>query len=59
MLEIIRIFLECEVRIENPSEGHCLASQKLCRVMPKSDPEVRIILSAPNNHDRFFFLHII
>ena len=29
----------------------------LCRVMPNSEPERRIFLSAPNNHDRFFFLH--
>ena len=26
-------------------------------VMPNSDPEGRIFLSVPNNHDRFFFLH--
>ena len=26
--------------------------------MPNSDPERQIFLSAPNNHDRFFFLHI-
>ena len=25
--------------------------------MPNSDPEGRIFLSAPNSHDRFFFLH--
>ena len=25
--------------------------------MPSSDSEGRIFLSAPNNHDRFFFLH--
>ena len=30
---------------------------KLCRVMPNTDPEGRIFLSAWNNHDRFFFLH--
>ena len=30
---------------------------RLCRVMPNSDPEGRIFISAPNNHDRFFFLH--
>ena len=32
---------------------------RLCRVMPNSDPEWRIFLSAPNNHDRFFFLHTL
>ena len=26
-------------------------------MMPNSDPEWRIFLYAPNNHDRFFFLH--
>ena len=26
-------------------------------MMPHSDPEGLIFLSAPNNHDRFFFLH--
>ena len=26
-------------------------------MMPNSDPEGRIFLSAPNSHDRFFFLH--
>ena len=26
-------------------------------MMPNSDPEVWIFLSASNNHDRFFFLH--
>ena len=37
---------------KNASEDHCL-----CRVMPNSDPEGPIFLSAPNNHDIFFFLH--
>ena len=31
---------------------------ELCRVMPNTDPEGRIFLSAPNNHDRVFLLHI-
>ena len=26
-------------------------------MMLNSDPEGRIFLSVPNNHDRFFFLH--
>ena len=30
---------------------------RLCWVMPNNDPKWRIFLSAPNNHDRFFFLH--
>ena len=28
-------------------------------MMPNSDPEGRIFLSVPNNHDRFFFLHTL
>ena len=31
---------------------------RLCRLMQYSDPEGQIFLSAPNNHDRFFFWHI-
>ena len=30
---------------------------RICRVMPNSDPMGLIFLSAPNNHDGFFFLH--
>ena len=60
---IISIFHVCE----DLSEGRCLESRgfaewgirKFCWVMPNSDPEGRIFLSAPNNHDRFFFLHIL
>ena len=44
----IRIFHGCEVWIEK---------SRLCWVMPNSDPEGRIFLSAPNSCDRFFFLH--
>ena len=31
--------------------------RKICLRVTNSDPEGRIFLSAPNNHDRFFFLH--
>ena len=30
---------------------------RLCLEMPNSDPEGRIFLFVPNNHDRFIFLH--
>ena len=30
---------------------------RFCGVMPNSDHEEQICLSAPNNHDRLFFLH--
>ena len=53
----IRIFHECEVRIEKSVRGSLFGITRLCRVRPNSDPEGRIFLSAPNNHDRFFFLH--
>ena len=43
-----KIGVRCRYR--NPSEGHCLASRG-----SNSDPSGRIFLSAPNNHDRFFF----
>ena len=53
---IIRIFHGCEVRIEKSVRGS-LFGTRLCRVMSNGDPEGRIFLSSPNNHDRFFFLH--
>ena len=60
--KIIRIFHGfhgCEVRIEKSVRGSLFGITRLCRVMPNSDPEGRIFLSAPNNQDRFFFLHTI
>ena len=53
----IRIFHECEVRIEKSARGSLIGITRFRRVMPNSDPEGRIFLYAPNNHDRFFFLH--
>ena len=55
----IRIFYGCEVRIETLVRGSLFVITRLCRVMPSSDPEGRIFLSAPKNHDRFFFLHTL
>ena len=55
----IRIFHEYEVRIEKFFQGSLFGIMRLCRVMPNSDPAGRIFLSAPNNHDRFFFLHTL
>ena len=57
-INIIRIFHGCEVRIEKSIRGSMFDITRLCRVMPNSDPEGWIFLSAPNNYDRFFFLHI-
>ena len=54
---IIRIVHGCEVLVEKYVRGSLLGITRLCQVMPNSDPEGRIFLSAPNNHDRLFFLH--
>ena len=53
----IRIFHGCEVRTEKAVRGSLFDITRFCRVMPNSDPQGRIFLSVPNNHDRFFFLH--
>ena len=37
--------------------GSLFGITRLCWVMPNSDSEGPIFLSAPSNHDRFFFLH--
>ena len=57
-LENIRIFHGCEVRIEKSIRGSLFGITRLCRVMPNSDPEGRIFISALNSHGRLFFLHI-
>ena len=56
---IITIFHGCEVRIRKSVRGSLFGITRLCRVMLNSDPEGRIVLSAPNTHDRFFFLHTL
>ena len=57
LCEIIRIFHGCEVWIENSAWGSLFGIMRLCRVMPNSDPEGWLFLTAPEKHDRFFFLH--
>ena len=49
----------CEVLIETSVRVSLFGTTRLCREMQNStsDPEGRIFLSAPNNHDIFFFLH--
>ena len=42
--------------IKKSVQGSLFGITRLCLVMPNSDPEGQIFLSAPNNHDRFFFL---
>ena len=44
---IIRIFHECEVRIEKSARGSLFGIMRLCQVMPNSDPEGQIFLYAP------------
>ena len=55
----LRIFHGCEVRIEQSVRDSLFCITRLCRVMPNSDPDWRIFLSAPNNHDRLFFVHTV
>ena len=45
------------VQIEKSVPGSLFGITRLCWVMLNNDPEVQIFLSAPNNHDRLFFLH--
>ena len=46
-----------EVQKENFVRGSLFGITRLCRVKLNSDPKGRIFLSAPNNYDKFFFLH--
>ena len=41
--------------MEKSVRGSLFGITRLCRVIPNSDPEGRIFLSAPNNHDRFLY----
>ena len=50
----IRIFFGDEVWIE---KSVWVSLFDMCQVMPNSDPAGQIFLSAPNSHERFFFLH--
>ena len=54
--QIIRIYHECEGRIEisfpRITDGH----HEACRVMTNGDPEGRIFLSYPHTNNEFFFL---
>ena len=44
------------MRIEKSVWGSLYGITRLCRVISNTDPERRIFLSAPGNHDRYFFL---
>ena len=56
-VKIIRIFHGCEVWIEKSIQGSLFGITRLCLVMSNSDPKGWIFPAAPNNHDRFVFLH--
>ena len=53
---LIRIYRECEGRIEKSVPGIAVWHHEACQVMTNGDPEGRIFLSYPHTHDRFFFL---
>ena len=53
---MIRIYHECEGRIEKPVPRIAVPHHEACRVMTNGDPEGRIILSYPHTNNEFFFL---
>ena len=56
VLYYIRIYHECEGRIEKYVPRIADWHHKAWRVMTNSDPEVRIFLSYPHTNNEFFFL---
>ena len=48
----IRIYHECEGRIEKPIPRIAVWNHEACPVMANGDPEGRILLSYPHNIDR-------
>ena len=52
----IRIYHECEGRIEEFVPRFTIWHHEACRVMPNGDPEGQIFLSYPHKNNRFFFL---
>ena len=52
----IRIYHECEGRIEKSVPGIAVWHHEACRVMPKGDPEGQIFLSYLHTNNAFFFL---
>ena len=54
--KIIRIYHECEGRIEKSALRIADWHHEACRVMTNGDHEGWIFLSYPHTHDRFFFL---
>ena len=52
----IRIYTECEGRIEKSVPRITVWHHEACRVMTNGDPEGRIFLSYPHTNNRLFFL---
>ena len=53
---IIRIYHECEDRIEKSVLRIAVWHHEACRVMTNGDPEGQIFLSYPHRNNGFFFL---
>ena len=53
---IIRIYHECEGRIEKSVPRIAVWHHEACRVMTNGDPEEQIFLSYPHTNNGFFFL---
>ena len=53
---VIRIYHECEGRIEKSAPRIAVWHHEACRVMSNCDPEGRIFLSYPHTNNGFFFL---
>ena len=54
--DCIRIYHECEGRIEKPVRRITVWNHEACRVMTNGDPEEQIFLSYPHTNNRLFFL---
>ena len=52
----IRIYHECEGRIEKSAPRIAVWHHETCRVMTNGDPEGGIFLSYPHTNNGFFFL---
>ena len=53
---LIRIYHECEGRIENSVPRITVCHHEACQVMTNGDPEGQIFLSDPHTNNGFFFL---
>ena len=56
LLNIIRIYHECEGRIEKSVPKTAVWHHEACRVMTNGDTEGQIFLSYPRTKNGFFFL---